>query len=340
MMIVSMIISFLREYYSECIIGLIVSVFVILLGEFITNGKLTKPFLIRFFAIMTPIVLFAVLLNDPNFFPTPTPPADDPAITATPVPAQITATVQQVTFTPKPTATFTPEPTKSLTRALPSSPYRDEIPDSWEEIIAAIDDGTAQRRYAVGAYKPLNLGQFGTVNMQLAGFNLDDRADGQGKAATTWIAKEILSETHRWNPWWDDGKEGTGTIGGWAKCELRRWMNERVLSAIPKDVRDRLISVKKSQESYDTNWNWIRQTTENSVWIPSRDEVFGDQSLYYGLFRNQDDRRVKTRDGSAAWWWLRSAASIISAYYVGADGSNSDYSVDYTSGGVVLGFCL
>ncbi|MGX8705465.1 MAG: DUF6273 domain-containing protein [bacterium] len=227
-----------------------------------------------------------------------------------------------------------------MTRALPSSPYRDEIPDSWDEIIAAIDDGTAQRRYAVGAYKPLDLGQFGKVNMQLAGFNLDKRADGKGKAATTWIAKEILQETHRWNPRWDDNKEGTGTIGGWAKCELRQWMNERVRPAIPVNVRGRLVSVKKTQKCYDTNRNWIQQTTEDSVWIPSRDEVFGDQSLYYGLFRDQDYRRVKTRDGSAAWWWLRSAGNASAAYSVYPGGSSSSYYVGNTSGGLALGFCL
>ena len=238
-------------------------------------------------------------------------------------------------------ATFTPLPTKSVTRTLPSSPYRNEIPDSWEEIIASIDDGTAQQRYAVGAYKPLNLGQFGTVNMQLAGFNLDERADGRGKAATTWIAKEILSETHRWNPGWNDGKAGTGTIGGWAKCELRKWMNEMVRPAIPENVRNRLVPVKKSQECYDTNGNWIQQTTKDSVWIPSCEEVFGNQSLYCGLFRNQDKRRVKRQNGSAAWWWLRSASYFsLGASIVASGGYHYYYDVDHTSVGVVLGFCL
>ena len=238
------------------------------------------------------------------------------------------------------TQTVTQKINETFTRALPSSPYRDEIPDSWEEIIAAIDDGTAQRRYAVGAYKPLDLGQFGIINMQLAGFNLDDRADGNGKAATTWLAKEILSETHRWNPEQDDNKEGTGTIGGWAKCELRKWMNERVRPAIPVNVRDRLVSVKKSQKCYDTNRNWIQQTTEDRIWIPSYDEVFGNQSLYYGLFRDQDYRRVKTRDGSAAWWWLRSAYNGNRASSVYTGGGYNSYTVYNSSGGVVVGFCL
>lgn len=73
-----------------------------------------------------------------------------------------------------------------------SAPEAVEIADSWDEILAAIDDGTARERYPVGATKELDLGDFGTIRMQLAGFDLDDRADGSGKAATTWIALDLL----------------------------------------------------------------------------------------------------------------------------------------------------
>ncbi|MGX8705349.1 MAG: DUF6273 domain-containing protein [bacterium] len=321
---------------SVLVTGLILN----LIWKKIEDGKIPKEIwrgsIIALLIILAPAPFLSGTFNINSLLQR----ANDFTQTVTQKFTEMVSEIQDEKSEPVQKVTVEKEQNSALTRALPSSPYQDEIPDSWDEIIAAIDDGTAQRRYAVGAYKPLDLGQFGTVNMQLAGFNLDDRADGQGKAATTWLAKEILSETHRWNPEQDNNKEGTGAIGGWGKCELRRWMNERVLSAIPKDVRDRLISVKKSQKCYDTNWNWIQQTTEDSVWIPSYDEVFGDQSLYYGLFRNQSDRRVKTRNGSAAWWWLRSAGNDVSANLVGNDGSISGHGVNNTSGGVVLGFCL
>ncbi|MGX8705410.1 MAG: DUF6273 domain-containing protein, partial [bacterium] len=215
-----------------------------------------------------------------------------------------------------------------------------QIQDSWDEIIAVIDKGEAQSRYAIGAYKQLDLGQFGTINMRLAGFNLDKRADGQGKAVTTWIAKEILPKVHRWNPRREGDKVGTGTIGGWEKCELRRWMNETILPSIPGNVRGRLVPVKKIQESYDSKRSSIEQTTEDRIWIPSYDEVFGDRWLDYRLFRDQNDRRIKTRNGSAAWWWLRSASTNFSAYAVYNSGNSYSSPVSTTSGGVVISFCL
>ena len=51
--------------------------------------------------------------------------------------------------------------------------------------------------------------------MQIAGFDVDDLADGTGKAPITWVGKELLATTHRWNPELItnvDGKyqEGTG----------------------------------------------------------------------------------------------------------------------------------
>ena len=233
-----------------------------------------------------------------------------------------------------------PEITSQPRSDIPSTPETEEIVDSWEEIITAIDDGTARQRYAVGAYKPLDLGQFGTVNMQLAGFGLDTRADGNGKAATTWIAKELLSERRRWNPEWNNDKEGTGTIGGWEKCELRQWMNDVVLPTIPKSIGSRIIPVRKEQEFYDIDWNYFGQITNDYIWIPSYDEIFGEQSLYDGLFQNQDKKRVKTRGPSAAWWWLRSAGNSYYAGSVYSDGSYGYNYVDITSGGVVVGFCL
>lgn len=74
-----------------------------------------------------------------------------------------------------------------------------EISDSWEVILAACADGTYSQKYKVGNYKPLDLGSKGTVNMQIAGFDVDDLADGTGKAPVTWMSRELL-DNYRMNP--------------------------------------------------------------------------------------------------------------------------------------------
>ena len=205
-----------------------------------------------------------------------------------------------------------------------------EISDSWAEIIKAIDDGTVMRHYKVGDCIPLKLGRFGTINMQLAGFNLDERADGKGKAPTTWIAKELLPEARAlcedWEKWYNEG---------WAGSDLRQWLRDEVFSDLPHMLRDKLIPVKKYNKGFLDN----HPTTADRLWIPSGPEVFGDDSLYYDLFQDEYANRVKTRNGSAAWWWLRSAYINGGAYYVTTSGSSNAYGV-YFSGGVALGFCL
>lgn len=135
-----------------------------------------------------------------------------------------------------------------------------EISDSWAEIIKAIDDGTAQRRYAIGAWKPLDLGRFGVVNMQLAGFYLDVRADGRGKASTTWIARELLTEAHAMHKDWENWAET-----GWEKSELKDWLQNEVLSTFPNGLRDRLVSITKQQQANDIAWNKYTQTTKDRL---------------------------------------------------------------------------
>lgn len=75
-----------------------------------------------------------------------------------------------------------------------------EISDSWEEIMAAVADGTAGTKYKVGNYKPMDLGAEGIINMQIIAKNKDALADGSGTATFTWLSKEILKTDKRMNP--------------------------------------------------------------------------------------------------------------------------------------------
>ena len=73
-----------------------------------------------------------------------------------------------------------------------------EITDSWADIIANIEAGTAT--YKVGNYKELDLGAQGKVKMQIVGKAVDPLASGSGTAATSWISMETLKDSHRMNP--------------------------------------------------------------------------------------------------------------------------------------------
>lgn len=354
----------------------------------------------------------------------------------------------------------------------------DTITDSWAAIFTAIDDGTYSTKYSVGDTKILTLGVGGTVCMQIAAFDTDNKADGSGKAPITQISQQLLASSQRMNPslvtnynestkktwitdtsadyaqktnnqgnssttanaswsisattagtltvsykvgseanydkltvtvngttvanaisgnvdqtdytvdcsagdtvtvtgaYFKDGsgdsngdtgyikfsstgtieitasisdltiktvrdyQESTGAIGGQEKSELRSYLKNTAMPSIPDEVRTRIVSVTKTQSSYNTAGSSVTQTTTDDVQIPSYNEIFGSSSAYYGLFQNTNANRIKYKAGATGvtQWWLRSARYTYGFNYVGSDGSSGSRDANYSSG-VALGFC-
>ena len=213
-----------------------------------------------------------------------------------------------------------------------------EITDSWEEIIKSINNGTYRYKYQIGNYKPLSFGKFGTVNMQIAAFDADELADGSGKAPVTWISKEILTQ-HRMNV--------KTAVGGWEYSEMIKFLYDEIRPLIPETVRSAIKTVKKYTYTYryENGRKQKNGITEDALWIPSIQEIFGDFSegevsaVYYNVLFSNNALRVKTYNKYAAWWWLRSAFNYASFSYVYTDGSSNFSNANYT-GGVALGFCM
>lgn len=211
----------------------------------------------------------------------------------------------------------------------------------WQAVFDSIDAGTYKTDYAIGDLVPLDLGSEGVVNMQIAGFDVDDLADGSGKAPISWVSKELLAKTWWMNPGVvtnEDGtyQEGTGTVGGWEKCKMRTYLKDTIKPLIAENVKLRIVNVTKTQTAFNTSGSSITQTTEEDVWIPSQNEV--NKGIYSSLFTS-DLYRKKTRNDKEHMWWLRTAGSSRSTYYaVINNGSILGYSSDISSG-IALGFC-
>lgn len=218
-----------------------------------------------------------------------------------------------------------------------------EITDSWETIFANIDNGTYSSVYKVGNYKPLDLGSEGVVNMQIAAFDADDLADGNGKAPVTFIAKELLTTSKRMNPEREGSSgaytEGTGTIGGWEKSELRAYLKNTIKPLIDENVASRIVPVTKTQPARDQTNTTFTQTTEEDVWIPSYDEL-GDDGVYTILF-GDNDSRIKYKAGATTVgrWWMRSVSGGVRFDCVGEDGGWLSV-MNYEESNVALSFCL
>ena len=215
---------------------------------------------------------------------------------------------------------------------------------TWDAVFASIDKGTYATEYAIGDMVPLDLGSEGIINMQIIAFDADDLADGSGKAPITWIAKELLATEYRWNPRRvtnDDGtyQEGTGTIGGWEKCEMRTYLKETIKPLIPEVVRNSIKEVTKIQTAYDTAGKSFSQTSIEDVWLPASSEMFDSSSPYKTMFPDNNSRqKSKVGDTSSSMWILRNAVYYNNVGMVYEDGSDSSGSVS-GSYCVAVGFC-
>lgn len=216
-----------------------------------------------------------------------------------------------------------------------------EITDSWDTIIANIDNGTYSSVYKVGNYKPLDLGTEGIINMQIVAMDADELASG-GTAPLTFIGMELLNTTHRMN--------ATQTAsGGWFSTELRSYLEDTILSGIPSNISTRINSVKKYSSVYEDG-ALVKdgQVTYDKLWIPGAFEVFGDTSsgttyedngATYDTIYNNSTSRIKYIGDSATQWLLRSSSTNVQFRSVTTSGGGANAKAN-SSYGVCLGFCL
>lgn len=215
---------------------------------------------------------------------------------------------------------------------------RGTISDSWEEIIAAGEDGTYIDKYQIGDTKELDLGEEGVIEMELVAFDADELADGSGKAHMTWIAKDSLNTEHVMN-------EEATNFGGWPASDMRAWLQDSILPMIPDTVRSNIKEVKKYSYSYSDEGTI---SSSDKIWIPSRREVYGasdsneDSGPEYLTAFSDAASRKKRRAGEPIWWWLRSASiSYDDGFnYVSSDSSGWYDNIASNVDGVAVGFCL
>lgn len=231
-----------------------------------------------------------------------------------------------------------------------SAPPADKY--SWEAVLASVRAGTYANDYSIGDLIPTDLGAEGLVNMQIVGFDVDDRADGNGKAHISFISKELLNTDHRMNPARKEPPppydEGTGSIGGWEKSEMRAYIKNTIKPLIPANVRSAILEVTKTSDAFNTEGISYQQTTQDDVWLPStRDLAYSDKKetsgpMYSEMFPDiASHKKYKVGSTSASYWWLRSAG--FSGYYFSdvmssSGGQNDNYAT--ASLGVALGFCI
>ena len=215
---------------------------------------------------------------------------------------------------------------------------------TWEDLFRAIDAGTYATEYAVGETLSLDLGSFGNKTFKIVAMNKDALADNSGNAPVTLLATTALSGKHRMNPAAQGSSGnytvGTGGVGGWEHSEMRSYLINSVLPAIPANVRQRIKATKRYSNSVNTAGTAVSNAmTSDSVWIPSRREVGDSNGETSGTVYLNSTTRTAISTAINATWYTRSATSYTSFRYVQSNGNLTAAAAD-TTRWIILGFCV
>lgn len=198
--------------------------------------------------------------------------------------------------------------------------------------------GEGEKLWSVGDELTLTLTDGRALTMQLCAFR-HDTLTGGGKARVTFVTKNCLEQAAQ-------DSTGGGNRNGWARGEIRDYLNRGVEPLLPVQWRTTIPAVRKLTASGGSS-NRL-EATEDKLFLLCAEEVSaqsggnskGEGSLY-PLFTDNASRQKKDDRGAAAAWWLRSPAMGQSMNYccVSEQGVVENKGAGLEKG-LVFGFCL
>ena len=200
------------------------------------------------------------------------------------------------------------------------------VVSSWESLKKAAEDGVISEIIHEGDLIPVTLRTGERVVFRVT-------HDETGKMF--FVMENCLEDEHHMN------REDT-TEGGWAACDMRRYINKTIFALLPDDLQAVIAPTRIVQIV-----NGERVETDDRLFLFSRTQVFGEgpwterepEDTQLACFKRERNRVKECGDHGTWFWWLRSAYANRSFDSVYSSGSN-DYNYASSSGGVALGFCL
>lgn len=221
------------------------------------------------------------------------------------------------------------------------------IGDSWSEIIAKAEAGTAAESYSLGDTKMIDLGSYGKIYMKIVGFGVDQLAsDSSQYAGITFIAQELLVQKRRMNPSSVTSQQGYGAYGGWEYSEMRSYLANDIMALLPSALSSGIKAVKKYSDTINVGESAVThdQVTEDRLWIPNVREMFYNSTINeqtgatYSAFATNNSRYRSYAGGSNGTYWLRTAMNG-SSFRTVQNGSTGSATAS-SELGVLLGFCV
>lgn len=207
---------------------------------------------------------------------------------------------------------------------------------SWEDIIAAVNEGKAKEYFAVGDTRKQTIvhsdGTSEIVTLTVADFDKDTKTDGS-KAAMTIISNVLASS------------QPMAT----SDYKVHLFNETSMYTSYLRDIRNNLPSVlqgalKKVSKSCSKAYNYTETLTADlDVWLLNRGEA-GNASGYQCFRNNTATYDIGHREnGSAATYWLRDGVknTTTGRYYAVTTGGELYNTYNWgTKLGVRFGFCI
>ena len=206
--------------------------------------------------------------------------------------------------------------------------------------------------WSLGDTCDITLSSGETIQMQIIGFNHDDKSDGSGKAGITLQMKDCLATQYSMN------NEQT-TVGGYASSKMRTETLPTLKALLPQTWQDVIKLVDKKSANGGSTYYSETLTTSEDLFLLAEIEVFNtsskaqdgtnEGSIYeYWVGKRDRDRQKKYDqdadgiiDTTAIIWWLRSSSSASAPRFcmVSSGGSNN-IELATVARGVSFAFCV
>ena len=210
---------------------------------------------------------------------------------------------------------------------------------SWAEIDMYGKSGMADKVFALGDTKAVQLKDGTTIHVRIIGFN-HDKNKNNIVLPISFETVETLNADYVMNDEWTNK-------GGWQNSQLRKMLNNSIIEMLPDD----LLSVIKPclKETCLGGGSQKIGMTSDPLFILSEQEIFGrkiysigGEGKWYDWYRQENTEYGKCKqNGERDWRWERSPCSGNTASFCNVDGSGdaNNGGASYSSG-VPFGFCV
>ena len=185
--------------------------------------------------------------------------------------------------------------------------------------------------------------------MEIVGIDVDNKTDGSGKAALTFLSVNTVGDRMAMNrnPKTVDGNTDY-TAGGWQYSDLRTYLREDLFNTLPDIIRENIKPVTKITSDF-VNGTLITESTPDTLWIPSVREVgLGNDyetsgAIYDSKFIDTFSRIKYNVSNYADYYRLRSLTYDDGTESFATVNGIGDLYLGYgprEQGGIVVGFCI